>query len=184
MATFLVDVLGLDPSLARIIQVIAAFALVVAAIALAIWGISRLMRRMRGDDGYAPARIRIAEVVPVDDRRRLVLVRRDDVEHLVMIGGANDLVIEAAIRRAPAARPAAAEPAAAEPRRPPPSSAPAAPPARTEPSLPRLEPAPPRPQRDRVEPAAEPHRAEPGMEPLDAEPGRLRDGIVRPPERS
>jgi flagellar protein FliO/FliZ len=33
----------------------------------------------------------------VDGRRRLVLIRRDDVEHLIMTGGPVDVVIETGI---------------------------------------------------------------------------------------
>ncbi|MFM2422310.1 MAG: hypothetical protein RL291_840 [Pseudomonadota bacterium] len=39
-------------------------------------------------------RLGVLELTPVDGRRRLVLVRRDDVEHLIMIGGPVDVVIE------------------------------------------------------------------------------------------
>ncbi len=38
-------------------------------------------------------RLQIVESTVVDARRRLVLVRRDDVEHLIMIGGPADLVV-------------------------------------------------------------------------------------------
>lgn len=44
-------------------------------------------------------RLSVTDAAIVDDRRRLVLVRRDDVEHLVMIGGPSDIVIEQSIRR-------------------------------------------------------------------------------------
>lgn len=51
------------------------------------------------------ARLAVMDAAPVDNHRRLVLVRRDDVEHLVMIGGAGDIVIEQNIRiGAPAGR--------------------------------------------------------------------------------
>ncbi len=43
-------------------------------------------------------RLSIAEVVAVDNRRRLVLVKRDAIEHLVLIGGASDVVIERGIQ--------------------------------------------------------------------------------------
>ncbi len=43
------------------------------------------------------------EATAVDSRRRLVLVRRDNVEHLIMLGGPTDLVVEANIVRAQAA---------------------------------------------------------------------------------
>ncbi|MBA3519277.1 MAG: flagellar biosynthetic protein FliO, partial [Rhizobiales bacterium] len=44
-------------------------------------------------------RLQIVESTVVDARRRLVLVRRDDVEHLIMIGGPADLVVENAVVR-------------------------------------------------------------------------------------
>jgi len=42
-------------------------------------------------------RLRIVEVVPVDARRRLLLVRRDGVEHLLLLGPTQDLLVESAI---------------------------------------------------------------------------------------
>lgn len=43
-------------------------------------------------------RLGISEYYEVDKSRCLVLVRRDDVEHLVLVGGNQDLVIEQGIR--------------------------------------------------------------------------------------
>ena len=40
----------------------------------------------------------------VDGRRRLVLVRRDNVEHLIMIGGPVDVVVETGIGESQQAR--------------------------------------------------------------------------------
>lgn len=42
-------------------------------------------------------RLAIVEMLPVDPRRRLVLVRRDGVEHLLLIGGVTDLCVERGI---------------------------------------------------------------------------------------
>ena len=39
-------------------------------------------------------RLDVVEHASVDGRRRLVLIRRDDVEHLIMTGGPVDVVIE------------------------------------------------------------------------------------------
>jgi hypothetical protein len=47
-------------------------------------------------------RLSVAERLSIGDGRRLVLIRRDGVEHLLMVGGPIDVVIETAI---PAARP-------------------------------------------------------------------------------
>lgn len=42
-------------------------------------------------------RLDVVEHQSIDGRRRLVLVRRDDVEHLIMTGGPVDVVIETGI---------------------------------------------------------------------------------------
>ena len=39
-------------------------------------------------------RLGVVEQASIDSRRRLVLIRRDDVEHLIMTGGPVDVVIE------------------------------------------------------------------------------------------
>lgn len=39
-------------------------------------------------------RLGVIEVLPVDARRRLVLLRKDDREHLVLLGQGPDLLIE------------------------------------------------------------------------------------------
>ncbi|MBC8131142.1 MAG: flagellar biosynthetic protein FliO, partial [Rhizobiaceae bacterium] len=47
-------------------------------------------------------RLAIMDVAAIDPKRKLVLVRRDEVEHLLLIGGQNDLVVEQHIVRAQA----------------------------------------------------------------------------------
>lgn len=42
-------------------------------------------------------RLDVVDQANVDGRRRLVLIRRDDVEHLIMTGGPVDVVIETGI---------------------------------------------------------------------------------------
>jgi flagellar protein FliO/FliZ len=44
-----------------------------------------------------PKRTGVVEATSLDGRRRLVLVRRDNVEHLIMTGGPVDVVIETGI---------------------------------------------------------------------------------------
>lgn len=51
---------------------------------------------IRGGRNRAP-RLAVLDAAAIDTRRRLVLVRRDDVEHLIMIGGPTDIVIETRI---------------------------------------------------------------------------------------
>ena len=43
-------------------------------------------------------RLGVVEQASVDSRRRLVLIRRDGVEHLIMTGGPVDMVIETGIQ--------------------------------------------------------------------------------------
>lgn len=45
----------------------------------------------------AEPRLAVMEQASVDSRRKLVLIRRDDVEHLIMTGGPVDVVIETGI---------------------------------------------------------------------------------------
>jgi flagellar protein FliO/FliZ len=42
-------------------------------------------------------RLEVIEQASVDSRRRLIIVRRDNVEHLIMTGGPVDVVIETGI---------------------------------------------------------------------------------------
>ncbi len=60
----------------------------------------QILRWLRG--GHEPRRMTVIDAVRVDGRRSVVLVCRDNVEHLVMVGGPNDLVIESNILREPA----------------------------------------------------------------------------------
>ena len=45
-----------------------------------------------------PRRLKVIESLALDARRRLVLVRRDQTEHLLLVGGANELTVETGIR--------------------------------------------------------------------------------------
>jgi len=67
---------------------------------------------IRGGRNRQP-RLAVLDAAAVDTRRRIVLVRRDDVEHLILIGGPTDVVIESRIAIAPAAAPAETDQAAA-----------------------------------------------------------------------
>ncbi|MDF1607438.1 flagellar biosynthetic protein FliO [Hoeflea sp. YIM 152468] len=76
--------------------------LIVAVALLALVGVFWLIRArasstfIRGGKTRLP-RLAVLDATAVDTRRRLVLIRRDDVEHLVMIGGPTDIVIESRI---------------------------------------------------------------------------------------
>jgi flagellar protein FliO/FliZ len=54
----------------------------------------------------ASRRIGVIESVQLDGKRSIMLVRRDNIEHLVLVGGRNDVVIEPNIVRRPLPKPA------------------------------------------------------------------------------
>jgi hypothetical protein len=73
--------------------------IVLAVLILVVMVVKAVGGRVRGRRG---SRLGVSEYHEIDKMRRLVLVRRDDVEHLLMIGGERDVVIETRIG-APAA---------------------------------------------------------------------------------
>ena len=94
-----------------------AFVVVLALIGAAAW----LVRRFAGNRLGATAkggrlpRLAVIDAAAVDGRRRLVLVRRDNVEHLLMIGGPTDIVVEPNIVRAAPARDQSRSPSLPDP---------------------------------------------------------------------
>ncbi len=86
-----------------------AFVVVFALIGVTAWLIRRFGTGALGGTGTrgrAP-RLAVIEAGAVDGRRKLVLIRRDNIEHLIMIGGPTDIVVEANIVRGQNARDAA-----------------------------------------------------------------------------
>jgi hypothetical protein len=78
-----------------------AFIVVFALIGLVAWLVRRFGSGALGSAGArgrAP-RLAVIEAGAVDGRRKLVLIRRDNVEHLLMIGGPADIVVEQNIVR-------------------------------------------------------------------------------------
>src|SRR6476469_3209782 len=90
----------------QVVTFVLAFVVVLALIGVTAW----LVRRFAGNRLGANAnrgrmpRLAVIDAAAVDGRRRLVLVRRDNIEHLLMIGGPTDIVVEANIVRAMPAR--------------------------------------------------------------------------------
>jgi flagellar protein FliO/FliZ len=187
-------------------QIVLAVVVLVVLIGL-LYVLYRLLfaHRLRAPSGTRArgSRLGVVDVYGLDGQRQLVIVRRDNVEHLLMIGGPNDVVVEGNIVRATtngavrdAAKPAAAvpppqsEPAAELP--PAPFPRPVAPSAvsnvmkrafsqRTEPSLaPAAEPA-----SVRSEEAVVPEtRAKPEQARQPPEPGRAGNNTVIPLPRA
>lgn len=90
-----------DPNTA--ILGIAALLFVLALLALLLWAFKAFF----GDSRVGPkrkartTRLGVVETAAVDAKRKLYLIRRDDVEHLVMIGGPVDIVVETGIKGHP-----------------------------------------------------------------------------------
>jgi flagellar protein FliO/FliZ len=85
--------------------IIAAVAICFFVAAVLIWLIFRLAfgRRLRMAGGRGrQLRLGIVDAFDLDRQRQLVIVRRDNTEHLIMIGGPNDILIESQIVRAEA----------------------------------------------------------------------------------
>jgi flagellar protein FliO/FliZ len=82
-----------------------ALVFVVALIAILAW----LGRRfgIAGRIGAAKAgrRLAIVESAALDGKRRLVLIRRDETEHLILVGADTAVVVESGIRARPAEQP-------------------------------------------------------------------------------
>ncbi len=81
------------------------FLLAAAGVGLGLFvlvGILMVLRRrkstlfVRGGKSRVP-RLTVLDAAAIDARRRLVLIKRDNVEHLIMIGGPTDIVIESGI---------------------------------------------------------------------------------------
>ncbi|MFZ1413649.1 MAG: hypothetical protein WAS73_03570 [Defluviicoccus sp.] len=71
---------------------------------LALIGVAAVLARRLGlgqgaRGGSGARRLGIVEVLPLDGRRRLVLLRRDETEHLVILSAGGEQLIEAGIRR-------------------------------------------------------------------------------------
>jgi flagellar protein FliO/FliZ len=82
-----------------------AFLFVLGLIGAIAWAVRRFGAERLGAAtarGRQP-RLAVIDAAAVDGRRRLILIRRDNVEHLLMIGGPTDVVIEPNIVRAVAA---------------------------------------------------------------------------------
>src|ERR1700709_2169983 len=78
------------------------FVAVLALIGLAAWLVRRFAGNRLGTNtnrGRMP-RLAVIDAAAVDGRRRLGVVGRDNTEHLLMIGGPTDIVVEANIVRA------------------------------------------------------------------------------------
>ncbi|MCR6632651.1 MAG: flagellar biosynthetic protein FliO [Magnetospirillum sp.] len=89
------------------LRFVASLVLVLGLMAGVLWALRRFgFGGMVARPGLR-RRLAVVETMAVDSRRRLVLVRRDGMEHLILIGGPHDLVVERGIAASPEPAPAA-----------------------------------------------------------------------------
>jgi flagellar protein FliO/FliZ len=80
------------------LRFVLALLLVLGLIAILAW----LLRRFGlggAIRGGAQRRVQVVETTPLGPRHRLVLVRRDRVEHLLLLGPQGDVVVERGVER-------------------------------------------------------------------------------------
>lgn len=92
----------LGPNAPLALTFIVAFVIVLILIGLMAW-VFRLMRSrglgIGGSGRGRQPRLAVLDYADVDARRKLVLIRRDNVEHLILLGGPTDVVVETNIVR-------------------------------------------------------------------------------------
>ncbi len=95
----------MDLALSDYMQFAIVLVFVLALIFLLTWVLRNFTGMGHGQASFArkQKRLGILEGISMGGRQKLVLVRRDNVEHLLLIGGTNDLVVESAITPPPGA---------------------------------------------------------------------------------
>jgi flagellar protein FliO/FliZ len=83
-------------------------ALVIGLILAMSWGLKRLGVGTSSPGLLGQRRLGTVETSSIDARHRLILVRRDSVEHLVLVGPTSSLLIETGIPAPTAGAPGAA----------------------------------------------------------------------------
>src|SRR5438045_2400215 len=79
------------------------FAAALAFVLGLMGGLTLILRRLNHMQPSSPLRrrrLKVVESLPIDGRRRLVLVQRDNREHLVILGANGETVIETGIESA------------------------------------------------------------------------------------
>ena len=92
----------MDTDLTQLITYVAMFILVIAMIGIGAWLLKSLLAGGSAAAGgllrTRERRLGVVEAASVDGRRKLILIRRDNMEHLIMTGGPVDVLIETGIR--------------------------------------------------------------------------------------
>lgn len=107
-----------------VLNAVFALGIVLVLIVLGLWVMKGFLSASNTLARGRSRRLTVVESVQIDAKHKVTIIRRDNVEHVVMTGGAQDVIIESGIpvekpalrRPAPATtQPAEAEPAEARP---------------------------------------------------------------------
>ena len=80
-----------------VFRFVASFLFVIGLIVLCAWMAKRWNLFSQSAFGTPNRRLGLVETLHVDGKRKLVIVKRDDVEHALLLGPTGDLVIERGI---------------------------------------------------------------------------------------
>lgn len=80
-----------------ILNSVIALGIVLLLIVLGVWVLKAFFRASSTLTRGRNKRLTVIDAVSLDPRRQLVIVRRDDVEHVLLTGGPQDLVVETGI---------------------------------------------------------------------------------------
>jgi len=88
--------------------------LITVALVVALLVLFWVFRKIAGNNKFKSSRNRqprlaVTDHAIIDDKRQLILVRRDNVEHLLMIGGPTDVLVESGVVRVQHAQSAGAQ---------------------------------------------------------------------------
>jgi flagellar protein FliO/FliZ len=95
-----------------ILTMVLALGIVIVLIVLAVW-LLKLVSNVSGNAARGRnKRLSVVDTLVLDQKRQLLIVRRDDVEHLILVGGPADVVVETgiAVQEAPPAQAPARRP--------------------------------------------------------------------------
>lgn len=137
-----------------LITVLFALGIVLVLIILGVWALKMLFTATGNVGRGNNRRLSVIDNTAIDPKRQLVLVRRDNVEHLLVLGGPQDMVVETNITPPPDPEPLK------RPKRRLPSLQKAEPPKQSEPVAERIQESAPKPP-----PAPEP-RETPAVAPI------------------
>lgn len=99
MISWIETTFNVSGGVTQTIAVILALLVVLLLFSLFVFILRRLMGSNMPQSRSRQPRIAVMDSATVDTKRRLVLIRRDNIEHLLLIGGPSDVVVEQHIVR-------------------------------------------------------------------------------------